>query len=515
MKFTVLARRKAPPRGSINEVFLIDDNWNDYSYYTLFGIFYIDQEGAKHDLGAIKLAFYGQETGKSSLQIGHTFNINIGPSHFSIGVDTEYYVKLNNLGPQIRDAILLGLNDIAKNPNLLDKAEHEQVYKISFLRGLSQTTIEGQFGRLAMGSARLTPYHFTYTTPSVNSVTTMTLNFDVQPFSKPPTNIHVLIGRNGVGKTFLINNMIDSLMKDPKSTGKFGLFQSVEDEPSDSDDRLFANLICVTFSAFDDFEHPPEKKDKSKGLQYSYIGLKTIQGDGTASEIIDPTTIPTEFLKSIKTCRGLTRSSRWRSTIEMLYSDPMFKSAEVADLIDSKTDIQLEKNAERLFKKLSTGHKLILLTITRLVEKLEERSLVLIDEPETHLHPPLLSSFMRALTDLLIDRNAVSIIATHSPVILQEVPKNCVWKLRRSGTEALAERLLIEPFGENVGILTQEVFGLEVTDSGFHKILKQLVETCPDYDSALREMNNQLGLEARAILRVLYFQKDKENAPDQ
>jgi len=47
MKFTVLARRKAPPRDSLNEVFLVDDNWNDYSYYTLCGIFYLDQKKLK------------------------------------------------------------------------------------------------------------------------------------------------------------------------------------------------------------------------------------------------------------------------------------------------------------------------------------------------------------------------------------------------------------------------------------------------------------------------------------
>ena len=67
------------------------------------------------------------------------------------------------------------------------------------------------------------------------------------------------------------------------------------------------------------------------------------------------------------------------------------------------------------------------------------RTLVLLDEPEAHLHPPLLSAFTRALSDLLIYRNGVAIIATHSPVVLQEVPKSCVWKLRRSGFEVSVE----------------------------------------------------------------------------
>jgi len=122
--------------------------------------------------------------------------------------------------------------------------------------------------------------------------------------------------------------------------------------------------------------------------------------------------------------------------------------------------------------KIKFYSKIVLLTITRLVEEVEERTLVLLDEPEAHLHPPLLSAFIRSLSNLLIDRNGVAIIATHPPVVLQEVPKSCVWNIRRSESEIKVERLEIESFGENVGILTREVFGLEVTQSGFHKLLK-------------------------------------------
>lgn len=63
----------------------------------------------------------------------------------------------------------------------------------------------------------------------------------------------------------------------------------------------------------------------------------------------------------------------------------------------------------------------------------------MLDEPESHLHPPLLSAFIRSLSELLILRNGVAIIATHSPVILQEVPKRCAWILNRSGISAKAE----------------------------------------------------------------------------
>ena len=193
----------------------------------------------------------------------------------------------------------------------------------------------------------------------------------------------------------------------------------------------------------------------------------------------------------------------------MLSSDPIFRDANISALMNLENLEKFEKDATKLFKKLSSGHKIVLLTITRLVETLEERSLILIDEPESHLHPPLLSTFIRVLSDLLINRNGVSIIATHSPVVLQEVPKECIWKLRRIGAEAKVDRLEIESFGENVGILTQEIFGLEVTDSGFHKILKELVEKSESYEDAVAKLKGQIGLEGKAILRSLFYQKTK------
>ncbi len=100
-----------------------------------------------------------------------------------------------------------------------------------------------------------------------------------------------------------------------------------------------------------------------------------------------------------------------------------------------------------------------------------KKNFVLIDEPEIHLHPPLLSAFIRTLSDLLDNRNGVAIIATHSPVVLQEIPKSCVLKIERTGKITEAFRPNIETFGENVGVLTREVFGLEVLNSGFYDLL--------------------------------------------
>lgn len=234
-----------------------------------------------------------------------------------------------------------------------------------------------------------------------------------------------------------------------------------------------------------------------------------------------------DFSKSLyKIVKG-TKKKLWNKAIEVLESDSTFTELNVREWsnyhmghyteknineIDAESEEMVEeaifeKNIVPMFERLSSGHKVILLTIAKLVELVEEKTLVLLDEPEEHLHPPLVSAFIRTLSDLLIYRNGVGIVATHSPVIVQEVPKRCVWILRRSGNELIAERPCIETFGENVGELTSEIFGYEVTNSGFHKMLKDVSEKKRTYESAALEFNGELGKEARSILKSYMYGK--------
>jgi len=52
-------------------------------------------------------------------------------------------------------------------------------------------------------------------------------------------------------------------------------------------------------------------------------------------------------------------------------------------------------------------------------------------------------------------------------------------------------------------LLTREVFGLEVSQSGFHKMLRAAVDELPDYDRVVRRFKGELGDEARAIVQGL------------
>ncbi|MDI5888428.1 AAA family ATPase [Flavobacterium yafengii] len=509
MIFRILNTWGEEEPNSKNEVCLVWDEWNDYSFYTLFGIFYVDENSKKHDLGGVKIAFLGQQELDRVFEVGYTFEY-IGDNYFSLGISEEYYEGLSKLPSHIREFILNRLNDIAKKPEIYNLVKNEDVVTTSFFRSLSPTTVTSQFRRMANGGAKLTPYSFIFNRRNKDYSRTLSLSFDVVPESLPPTNIHVLIGRNGAGKTNLINSMIDSLMV-PND-----LHPSMEsftfNKASQYDEvNSFANLISVSFSAFDEVELRSEDIAFIDGIKYSYIGLRSQKSDGDSGfEIKDATILPNEFYESLMICKSRSLIDRLSEALLTLESDPNFRREAFVELI--RLDDSRKSKAAILiaFRRLSSGHKIILLTITKLIEKLQEKSLVLMDEPEAHLHPPLLSAFVRTVSDLLIKTNGVAIIATHSPVILQEVPKSCVWKLRRSGNLLVSDRLTRESFGENVGILTNDIFGLEVTDSGFYKMLTENVENNNfDYESVMKSFNNQLGSEARYIIMALIANSKK------
>lgn len=501
--FKVVPVASGIPSTGKSQVLLWTDNWDDwFTYSTQYVVFVFDDSGARHRIGNVKIGQFGMKPDQRRPNLPDEFD-HIGDEFFSLGQDDEYYENLSKLGTDTRDSVLQGLGDIALDADRFLRAMDEKVTGISLLRSVTRSTVEGQFRRLATGGARLNEFRFVYTTPPVRRPSTeqATLSFEVKPDSMPPTNIHVLIGRNGVGKTHMLNNMSKAIIdKEPDET-KVGTFECVTDDKSS-----FANLVSVTFSAFDPFEPLPNRKDRLDGLPCAYVGLKrpgkTAKGSPLPPK--SPEKLSEEFGASVLVCSQGARLSRWRRALQMLETDPIFKANYVATLADDTQDEkEIRFAARKLFGKLSSGHKIVLLTITRLVETVEERTLVLLDEPEAHLHPPLLSAFVRSLSDLLVNRNGVAIIATHSPVVVQEVPKSCVWKIRRSGRSVAAERPEIETFGENVGILTREIFGLEVTDAGFHRLLRESVQSTDTLAQALAKFDGELGGEARALIRAL------------
>ena len=497
MKFIVVDYKTSKRMAASDLCVLVQDNWDDYGYKTSFGLLYFNGEGERHDIGPIKILKRGMTGGY--VQIPTEFSA-LSDDYCSIGQNQEYYESILEINEEYRIAILNGLRDLIWDEDRFHSFSEQDGLKTSLLRSVAETSIR-KFRDVLNDQAKLTPYHFLYQFPGEGAAS---MEFRVNPGANPPTNIHVIIGRNGVGKTRLLTNLSEILRKGdatPNSVGRVKFITEDGDQHSSPPDA-FANLITVAFSAFDDFSPPPQTGSKS-GLVYSYIGLRRPRPPkGPPLPPKNPNDLCSEFVTSTLLCLRSSRKLRWRSAMEALETDPVFASIQMTKLAEIGDDT-FEQAATELFSNCSSGHKIVLLIVTRLVELVSERTLILIDEPEAHLHPPLAASLIRALSELLASRNGVAILATHSPVILQEVPCDCVWLLFRENDLVDVERPQLETFAENFGMLTREVFRLEVTNSGYHSRIRAVTEEAQTLEDVILAFGGHLGAEGRAIARAL------------
>lgn len=492
MRFYVLEIRERPPvntRGPA--VYLTKDRWDDYTFKTQFYAIYVDTKGAQIELGAVKIARLGMGDGHATTELPRSF-ARLDDTHFSVANDDEYYRQLLTLPEKVRASILDGLRDMAWDPSIFRVAGHEDVTVVSLLRELSASNVRGHLNRLIHKLPPLTPYALSYVLPDGTNL----LTFEVSPNSSPPSNVHVLIGRNGVGKTHLLGGMARSLVGPAVDAGRGHQVDGQFNTPDE-----ISNVVSVSFSAFDTFLALDERDTRRSDIKYAYVGLKSPEGVASGADR-DPDQLARDFAQSLRVCVSDSRRHRWQRAVTALNADPNFRDADLLRLADPERSQDLAEAAFNAFKDLSSGHSIVLLMLTRLVEKVSEKTVVLLDEPESHLHPPLLSAFIRALSDLLRDRNGVAILATHSAVVLQEVPSTCVWTIVRAGDVWNVVRPTIETFGENVGVLIHEAFGLEVQETGFYRMLKDAVEELDSVDAVREHFGGALGAEAEALVRT-------------
>ncbi|MCW9718136.1 AAA family ATPase [Avibacterium sp. 21-599] len=503
MQFKLFGRKDTFPSNARNLVCLMIDRWNDFSFITMFLMKVFDHDGKIHHIGNIKIGFKGQKTSIATYQkIQENFPNNVFDSlsddFFSLGQDVDFYVKLMKLPNEIGKQILNRLNDIAYKPDILSRIQNESVLNTSLMRDVREQTITEQFTRVLNGNAPLSNFEFYFIRNERKKMGKIALEFKVKANSQPSTNIHAIIGRNGVGKTTLLNGMIKSFI-DMNDDYEGAFFLSNTREFEKIGNNYFSHLVAVSFSVFDPFI---PNNDDSK--HYHYIGLKE-----SNERLKEPEAyFERDFWESFSLCKSLfAKRERWLNAIKNLESDNNFEEMNLSEFMNESFT---KNNILKVVKRMSSGHSSVLLIMTQLVATVEEKTLVLLDEPESHLHPPLLSAFIRALSNLLDNRNGVAIIATHSPVVLQEIPRSCVWKIERTGVITAPFRPKIETFGENVGTLTSEIFGLEVEKSGFHRLLTESVNQGGTYEDILKSYDNQLGSEGRLLLKILIHLRDNK-----
>lgn len=485
-----------------NSFILSKDSWDDWGFVTMFHMYYIDSNYEKITLGETKIGFKGQKP-RNSIDIDYSDQTHKKLPHifpnlegldkvfFSLGQSPEFYDKFYKIFGYETHLHLSNLNDLSVNPLNLYKYTNEDSFKTSLIRTVDIWQINNQFSRIIRGRGKLTDYDFRY-----NYIGNL-IDFNVKAESSPPTNIHALIGKNGVGKTTILNNMFDDLLLLNES-GNFtdNTARYDEDEGYPIEPDYFSKVIYISYSIFG--RYTPIITDEKK---FSYIGLKNKSKDSKYF-IKDTNELAKEFFVNLANIKS-SKSMKIIFEDILLYFSNSYEDSIIQSLMsDAKEPFDFES-----FESLSSGHAIVLLVIVNLIANVIEKTLVLFDEPETHLHPPLLSALIRAINDVLVKKNGVCIFATHSPVVLQEIPKSCVITMHRIGESVRLERPKTETFGENVSTLTHDVFSLEVRSTGFYNLLNKKFEENYTIGDIKQEFNRQLGSEALSLLYLLEHNK--------
>lgn len=476
-------------------LYLESNDWDDYSYRsTYFVYFYNGQKNIA--IGEVKVIDRDIDVGRVKFDDGVE---RLSSNLCSLGQNESYYRKLQSLVEEDRNAILTILNDCTYDAHILKIFKDLPQFKSSAVR-FSQAERALAFGVEVFSrdvEQKVDPAHSFKFKTKLNGFDTAH-DLDFKFFSRGdkeiPSNINVIIGRNGTGKTQLLSDLA-------RTVSGYG-FDSKEDLISSRDNKLgestltFGSVVVISYSAFDNFEIPGKDEQEREELKaqghvhgYKYCGLRERIGDGHY-RLKDIKEITKEFSDSFKKIKKSDLSKEWRACISHVLSDASFRNVDV-------------DNLQRDFLRLSSGQKIILSMLAGVFEHISSNSLVVIDEPETHLHPSLVSAFMHSVRSILEVYDSYAIIATHSPVILQETPSMFVQVLGGTSTKPRVSELQNECFGEEISTLTEDVFHVSFEESNFYKVLGELSKKGYSLGDIERMFERQLGFTARSFVETL------------
>lgn len=168
----------------------------------------------------------------------------------------------------------------------------------------------------------------------------------------------------------------------------------------------------------------------------------------------------------------------------------------------------------------SSGEMILYFRFFRILHEIKENSVILIDEPETHLHPKWIQKFIKLLKDMFGQYHCHFIIATHSPIITSDVPNECIIGLKMLNGSAEVYPIKENTLGTNSREILYEVFGLknyvgeltEKTISYIHSLLENKPPiNSHNYNKALR-LYHDLGDSER---KYELFDKIYETYPEE
>lgn len=540
MILLVTAPRIRLPEVSEPTFVLSQDKWDDWGFRTQYHLHYKDKHNKETYIGDVKIIQIGHKT--STKQLLGKFTEPLGSDYCSLGQSLDYYERLSQLGTSLRDEVLACLNDITKFPGTENLFENEEALHKSLFRSISDRKDYISLARslLLQDYTELpaTDLEFSFHVAGwINKIDFCFTNHIIESqwgrrtANTLPSRISVIIGRNGCGKSTLLARLARVM------------HASKKDREGKLADQLgtihpigigFPRIITISYSAFDSFQMPgitnPEKEQIAKDVitgngRFIFCGLRDIAQElqeemkqtkrksktNITHDRVQITllksivTIASEFSKTLDLILEKQRVDVFDSALKILSEDPSFNNM-------GKLSFQSIRDSDPIefFISLSTGLKISIQIISEIIAHTEPRSIILIDEPETHIHPPLLAALMLAIRMILDEHKSFAIIATHSPIIVQETLSSHVNIIRNEGDETNIQSPRFETFGENLSTIISESFGLSTNNTDYHESFRTLARR--HSLNEIKQIFEDKGLSMQGLAYIMSIKSQQEEA---
>lgn len=538
-KFLIRKQNGTWPKEGYPAFVLEQDRWDDYGFRTQYHLYYVTLDEAGQRLmdliGPVKILRFGQDSG-DGLQITKDFNA-LEDDFCSVGASLDYYERLRQLSPFKAKRALIGLRDVVYDSSLEEIFRSEPGWSKSLFRDdKDEKYLKIAYGLMTGDYTELPGDELAFSVKFDNWLNSLDFEFSKSPpiyrgRSILPGRIAVLVGANGSGKSTVlarIARLAFATIAERKELASLGSLKPAG--------IGFPRIVTISFSAFDSFLLPGSNTRNRKKIldemnsgtgRFAYIGLRDLKAEGArtakgaeseASAFGDTDRLGATKLKSIDKIAEefylylsqITDPTKI-TILNKLLTDLLEGSA-FDELLDHELHDWDKEIIISAFLKCSTGHKISALVVTSLIAVTVPSSLVLFDEPETHLHPPLLAALMHAIRAIMVNNNSFCIVASHSPVVVQETLGTDVKVLKRDGAWAFVDSVGSETFGESIGLITSEVFGLNPEATDYHRVLDRLVDRVDDQeDIESFFLEGQMSHQARSytMSRRLFLKRTK------